>query len=331
MLIWLRNFALALLIFVGIVLLANASWFAAPPENPTVKLIAHRGVHQTFHRENLQNDTCTAERIDQPTHRFLENTIASSQAAFDYGADVVEFDIHATTDSRLAVFHDWTVDCRTEGSGVTRELSMDQLSQLDIGFGYTADDGQTFPFRGQFVGKMPEFSDMLTQTSGGQFLINFKSNEAREGDMLAERLNERPEWHNRIWSAYGGNAPALRANELIDGLNGYGTKQARNCLLKYVGLGWSGYMPDECRNTKINVPINFTFLMWGWPNRFQKRMTDAGTEIILIGPVDLDALGTTGIDDAATFSQVPDSFDGYVWTNKIEIIGPLVKQGDADN
>ncbi len=56
-----------------------------------------------------------------PTHGYLENTIASMQASFEAGADIVELDVHPTTDGRFAVFHDWTLDCRTDGHGVTRE------------------------------------------------------------------------------------------------------------------------------------------------------------------------------------------------------------------
>jgi glycerophosphoryl diester phosphodiesterase len=50
-----------------------------------------------------------------PILDHLENTIASVRAGFELGADVVEFDVHPTTDGTFAVFHDWTLDCRTDG------------------------------------------------------------------------------------------------------------------------------------------------------------------------------------------------------------------------
>ena len=84
-------------------------------------LVAHRGLAQTYHREDLDNETCTATRIYPPQHPYLENTIASMQAAFDAGADIVEFDVHPTTDGAFAVFHDWTVDCRTQGIQIKRK------------------------------------------------------------------------------------------------------------------------------------------------------------------------------------------------------------------
>ena len=39
------------------------------------------------------------------------------------------------SDGHFAVFHDWTLDCRAEGKGVTREHSLAALKQLDVGYG----------------------------------------------------------------------------------------------------------------------------------------------------------------------------------------------------
>jgi glycerophosphoryl diester phosphodiesterase len=73
------------------------------------------------------------------------------RAAFNKGADMVEFDVQPTTDGQFAVFHDWTLNCRTNGAGVTRDHTMKELKALDVGYGYTADGGKTYPFRGKGV------------------------------------------------------------------------------------------------------------------------------------------------------------------------------------
>ncbi len=36
--------------------------------------------------------------------------------------------------------------------------------------------------------------------------------------------------------------------------------------------------------------------------------------------------GTAGIDTPELLAQVPDDFAGYIWTNRIETIGPLARQ-----
>ena len=319
----------ALAVFAIAVFLYNASWFAAPNPDAELRLISHRGVHQTFSRDDLKSDTCTAERIYPPTHAYLENTVASAQAAFDAGADIVEFDIAPTKDGQLAVFHDWTVDCRTDGQGDTRDFTLAELQALDIGFGYTADGGKTHPFRGKGIGLMPEFADMLDGTTGGRFLVNFKSRDPEEADVVAAEIAARPDWRARIWSAYGGQPPSDRINDLIPGLNAYGTSAAKSCLIQYLALGWTGIVPDPCRNTKVVVPANFAPFFWGWPYRFAERMRAAGSEIILFGPVSLTETGTTGIDSLEELDLVPEHFDGYVWTNRIEVIGPALGRGTA--
>jgi glycerophosphoryl diester phosphodiesterase len=311
---------------IGAVYLNNASWRAAPPPDPGLRLIAHRGVHQTFSREGLDNETCTATRIHPPVHDYLENTIRSMRAAFDKGAEIVELDVHPTTDGRFAVFHDWTLDCRTEGHGPTRGHALAALKRLDIGHGYTADGGKTFPFRGKGVGQMPELQDVLAALPEGRFLVNFKSNERREGDMLAALAAEQPEWRRAIWGAYGGAEPTLRAAELIGGFNVWTRRGLTRCLGQYLGLGWTGYMPEACRDTKVMIPINVAPWLWGWPNLLLQRFREAGSEIILIGPYTAGDPGTSGIDTVEDLSRVPPGFSGYLWTNRIEIIGPAVKQ-----
>ena len=311
---------------IGGVYLNNASWRAAPPPDPSLRLIAHRGVHQTFSREGLDNETCTATRIHPPVHDYLENTIRSMRAAFDKGAEIVELDVHPTSDGRFAVFHDWTLECRTEGHGPTRDHALGALKQLDIGHGYTADGGKKFPFRGKGVGQMPELTEVLTALPDGRFLVNFKSNERREGDMLAALAAAHPEWRGAIWGAYGGAGPTLRAGELIGGLNVWTRRGLVRCLGQYLALGWSGFMPEACRNTKVMIPINVAPWLWGWPNLLLQRFRAAGSQIILIGPYASGDPGSAGIDTIEDLSRVPPGFSGYLWTNRIEIIGPAVKQ-----
>lgn len=305
--------------------LYNAGWRVAPPENGELRLIAHRGVHQTFHRDELASDTCTAERIDPPRHALLENTIPSMQAAFASGANIVELDVHPTTDGQFAVMHDWSVDCRTEGTGETRAHSMAQLRALDIGHGYTADGGRTYPFRGTGIGGMPELREVLSAMPDGKFLINFKSREAREGDMLADLVSANPQWRSAVWGAYGGDEPTFRAAAGIDGLNVWSRRGLIDCVVQYMALGWTGWVPDPCRDTKVMIPINIAPWLWGWPNLLQARLAEAGSQIILLGPYGAGDPGTAGIDDLGALARIPEGFDGYVWTNRIEVIGPALK------
>lgn len=314
--------------FILAVILYNASWWESPHGGGRIKLIAHRGVHQTFSKEGVGADTCTADRINPPTHDFIENTLPSMDAAFAAGADVVELDVHLTPDKQFAVMHDWTVDCRTNGEGVTEELEMSYLKTLDLGYGYTADGGKTFPLRGKGVGLMPTLPDVLARFPDKQFLINFKSRRAEEGEALAQLVKDHPEWRVALWGSYGGAEPTLKSLELIDGLKGYTNRSVVSCAIAYELTGWTGVVPKECRSTMVYVPSNYAWMVWGWPHKFTKRMEKAGSTVIMLGPVEEDEIGTSGIDSNEQLRAVPKNFAGYVWTNRIELIGPeLRKQG----
>ncbi len=313
-----RKFGIGLWIAASLIYLNNASWIAGPPDGE-MTLLSHRGVHQTYHRKDLNNKTCTAERINEPAHGFLENTLPSMRAALDAGAHIIELDIHPTTDGEFVVFHDWTVDCRTEGTGKTRDQDLAYLKSLDIGYGYTADGGKTFPFRGKFVGAMPTLREVLGEFPQTNFLINIKSRSKSEAKKLLDYMPER-DWsriefmgHPDPLEIIKGERPEIR----------YMTRQdTKACLQSYLLLGWSGYVPKSCHNMNVTVPANLRYLAWGWPHRFEKRLNKVGSRSMLRG--DLGGHLAGGIDTDRDMARVPKGYTGIVYTNKIEVVGPAL-------
>lgn len=186
--------------------LNNTNWLAAHRDGKSV-LLAHRGIAQRFDEHDVKNDTCTAALMLPPIHDYLENTLRSMRAGFNTGVDIVEIDVHLTTDGEFAVFHDWTLDCRTDGHGVTREYAMAELKRLDIGYGYTSDGGRSFPFRGKGKGLMPTLSEVLAAFPDKRLLINVKSRDPSEGEKLAAVLNGLAAERRRQIMVYGGDEP----------------------------------------------------------------------------------------------------------------------------
>ena len=320
-----RKLSLAIFLFILSIYAMNASWLRSPPETGVLKIISHRGVHQTYDRTGLGRDDCTATRIHEQPHHLLENTIVSMEAAFSAGASVVELDIHPTTDGRFAVFHDWTLDCRTDGSGITREHSLVDLQTLDIGYGYSADGEKSFPFRGQGIGKMPSLKQVFERFPQGRFLVNFKSKDPSEADRLGDMVQQHPRWKSQIWGVYGGSQPTLRMKEHIPDIRAFTKADTKSCVKMYIALGWSGYVPAACRNVVILIPSDYANWLWGWPNAFLERMHESGTEVVVAGSTE----GSGGIDRKEQLSTIPPGFGGYVWTNAIEIIGPILSQASS--
>ncbi len=80
-----------------------------------------------------------------------ENTLASFELAVEQGADILEMDVHATSDGHIVVMHDAVVDRTTNGMGPITGFSLAELKKLDAGYRFTPDGGKTFPFRGKGV------------------------------------------------------------------------------------------------------------------------------------------------------------------------------------
>lgn len=321
-----RSLKIALLLCIGLAIgvwLNNTSTFVRIPPDQKPRLLAHRGVHQIYTGDVRLNDTCTARPIAPATHGYIENTLPSMQAAFAYGADVVELDIHLTPDPIFAVFHDWTLDCRTEVGGITQDQPFAFLKTLDVGYGYTA-DGKAFPLRGTGVGLIPSLEDVFDAGLGGQYLINFKSKRTDEGQHLAQMLSNET-YRAQVFGVYGGAVPTQTAIANTPGLRGYDKSSLKTCLKSYALVGWAGIVPAPCRDTILAIPIDFAPYLWGWPHKFTQRMKSADTAVILLGPYDGSGF-SSGVDDTATLARVPEQFDGYIWTNRIEIIGPMLKQ-----
>ena len=317
-----RLFAILLVVATSLYL-ANASALVSPPAD-TPAFLAHRGLHQTFSTEGLTGDTCTASRIDPPSHPFLENTIAGIKAAFDLGASTVEIDVHPTTDGQFAVFHDWTLDCRTDGHGVTRAHSLAELKKLDIGYGYTADGGKTFPFRGRGVGLMPSLTDVLDAFPERSFLINIKSNDRVEGRLLADALDKRSPQQLSHIMAYGGELPIASLKERMPLLRTMSRANIKSCLLRYMLLGWIGYVPEPCRNSILLIPSNVGPWLWGWPNRFDARMAAVNTATFAIGRY-IGGPFSTSIDSAEDFRQLPVGYSAGIATDRIDVLSKLAK------
>ncbi|MCI5043327.1 MAG: hypothetical protein MRY72_01415 [Aquisalinus sp.] len=301
---------------------SNNNSLSAPKGNNPAQLIAHRGVHQNFTTEGLTMWSCTAEMIFPPEHGFLENTIPSIRAAIDAGASVNEIDIQRTKDGLFAVFHDHTLDCRTEANGHIGDYTLDDLKQLDIGYGYTSDDGETYPFRGKFIGMMPSLDEVINAFPNHHFILNLKSNNVEDGMALVDWLQKNPATSDQTLAIISGrkSVEAIRSQQsLIPAASRFTGKE---CLKGYLSLGWMGFIPEYCKNTIFAVPLNYRHLVWGWPHRLAHRMAKVNTPVIVLGPFQSGDPGTTGVNQTKELSAVPGTFDGYIMTDRIEIIGP---------
>jgi glycerophosphoryl diester phosphodiesterase len=69
-----------------------------------------------------------------PAHQ-PENTMRSFRSAISAGVDLIECDVHLSSDGRLMVIHDHTLDRTTNGTGLVRDHTAAELRRFDAGEG----------------------------------------------------------------------------------------------------------------------------------------------------------------------------------------------------
>jgi glycerophosphoryl diester phosphodiesterase len=105
-----------------------------------------------------------------------ENTLSAFEHAVVLGVDVLEMDIHTTADGVPVVMHDETVDDTTNGTGPILSFTLAELKELDAGYDWTPDDGQTFPYRGQNI-TVPTLEEVFAAFPGMPMNIEIKQAE----------------------------------------------------------------------------------------------------------------------------------------------------------
>lgn len=118
-----------------------------------------------------------------------EETLLAFEHALAVGADVLEFDVHASSDGVIVAMHDGTVDRTTDGTGQIKAQTLAQLRALDAGYRFTPDGGQTFPYRGAGIG-IPTLEEILEAFPGSYCLIEIKQNDPPIVEGLLSALAE---------------------------------------------------------------------------------------------------------------------------------------------
>lgn len=95
-----------------------------------------------------------------------ENTMAAfRQAVDDWDADILELDVHCSSDGQVVVIHDDTVDRTTDGSGTVAKMPWDELRDLDAGARFCDLDGrQSWKGKGVRLPLLAEVLESLPRT-----------------------------------------------------------------------------------------------------------------------------------------------------------------------
>jgi glycerophosphoryl diester phosphodiesterase len=119
-----------------------------------------------------------------------ENTMHAFSHAVEMGVDVLEMDMHSTSDGVLVVIHDDTLERTTNGAGRVHSLTLAQLKALDAGHRWTPDHGQSFPFRGRGL-TIPTLQEVFEAFPQMRFNIDIKQEQPSVVTPFCRLIRER--------------------------------------------------------------------------------------------------------------------------------------------
>lgn len=130
-----------------------------------------------------------------------EHTIVAYDQALVDGADVLELDVHETSDGVLVVMHDDTVDRTTDCTGLIQETTFAALRECDAGYEFTTDGGMTYPYRGMGL-VVPSLEEVFERYTDAPFVIEIKQEMPSIVDSFVDLVRENEVEDKMIGAAF---------------------------------------------------------------------------------------------------------------------------------
>lgn len=108
-----------------------------------------------------------------------ENTMPAFEKALDMGTEGIELDVHMTADGGIVVIHDHTIDRTSNGKGLVKTFTLDQIKEFDFGSWFNPG------FRGI---KIPTLGEVLELLKDWEGLLNI---EIKSGPIFYEGIEDK--------------------------------------------------------------------------------------------------------------------------------------------
>jgi glycerophosphoryl diester phosphodiesterase len=151
--------------------------------------------------------------------------------------DMLEMDLHLSSDGELVVIHDSTLDRTTNGEGPVAARSLAQLQALDAGYRWSADGGQSHPYRGQGV-RIPTFTEVLERFPSIAKVIEIKVPDVGMEAQLCDTLTAHQQRDKVIVGSFYDRSLQLFREQCPGVATSAGPGSVRLLLaLNWIGLG----------------------------------------------------------------------------------------------
>lgn len=182
---------------------------------------------------------------DQPlviAHRggkglWPENTLFAFERALELGVDMLEMDLHLSADGEPVVIHDTTLERTTNGEGPVAAHNLAELQALDAGYRWSADGGQSYPYRNQGT-RIPSFAEVLQRFPRAPKLVELKVADDALAERVCEQLKHSGQTDRVVVGSFHESALRRFREQCPDVATSAGASSVRLLVaLNWIGLG----------------------------------------------------------------------------------------------
>lgn len=194
-----------------------------------------------------------------------------------------------------------------------------------------APDGSLAPARcANSFGPQPTLAQVAQVAKPKALLFTFTGSDPAAADRLVAELESIGRDSVAAGDAFYSPdeaGPVARMRALLPRAWVFSAQSASACRRAYRRTGWTGFLPAECKGGTMMIPLDGQGSLAGWPNRLLARMKESGGHVIMVaGSADGGEVGgdPKGLDLPEQFGEIPDSFDGRIWTDDLWNLGPAL-------
>lgn len=188
------------------------------------------------------------------------NTISAYRSAVEIGCDMLEVDIHMTSDGELVMIHDHELDNVTNGTGLVRERTFEYVRSLDTGIGkYEKFKGEKIPTLREFLEFCKEYPNLLIDVELKDFPNHSGEFAFESARKSLEMLDEYGMFDRIVF-----NTTSDARNEINEWIH---EKYGNRVLLHAYGQFFSG---DTHNDVPLYDSSYCTFIYRNLPDRYEK-------------------------------------------------------------
>lgn len=193
------------------------------------------------------------------------NTMAAFQHAADIGVDVLEMDIHSTSDGVLVTIHDATIDRTTDGNGRVQDYTFEELQQFDAGYNFPTlaeeADRTDRPYRGQGI-TIPALEEVFEAFPEYRMVIEIKQQEPSIVQPFCDLLRQYnrteltlvPSFHADVMQEFRATCPEVATAAVQDEITPFYALQLLRLSAAYNPPAEAFQVPEYSGNIHVLTP-----------------------------------------------------------------------------